>query len=64
MADRFDEMKDDASEAMDEHSDRARDGMQAGADKADDMTGGRYGDTIDKGHDAASDKLDEWDSEQ
>jgi hypothetical protein len=58
MSDKFDEMKDKATDATGEHSDQAKDGMQSAADKADEKTGGKYGDQIDKGMDAASDKVD------
>ena len=58
MSDKFDEMKDKATDAMGEHGDKAKEGMQSAADKADEKTGGKYGDQIDKGMDAASDKVD------
>jgi hypothetical protein len=63
MADRFDETKDKATDAMG-GTDKAKDGMQSAADKADEMTGGRHSDQIDKGQDAHRTSFDEWDNQQ
>jgi hypothetical protein len=60
MADKFDEMKDKGADAAGGNKDKVQDGMQSAADKADEATGGKYGDQIDKGRDAATDKMDEW----
>ena len=65
MSDKFDEMgsdklQDKATDAASGNKDKAQDGMQSAADKAEEMTGGKYGDQIDKGTDAAADKMDEW----
>ena len=60
MADKFDEMKDQAADAAGGNQDKVQDGMQSAADKADEMTGGKHSDQIDKGRDAASEKMDEW----
>ena len=60
MADKFDEMKDKSADAMSGNEDKVQDGMQSAADKGDEMTGGKYADHIEKGRDAASEKMDEW----
>jgi hypothetical protein len=62
MADKYDEMKDKATDAV--GTDQAKDGMRGAADEADEMTGGQHTDSIDKGMDAASDKMDERDTWQ
>jgi hypothetical protein len=60
MADKYDEMKDKTGDAVSGNKDKVQDGMQSAADKADETTGGKYGDQIDKGRDAATDKMDDW----
>jgi len=49
---------DKAKEMLSGHSGQAKDGVDKAADKADDMTGGKYGDKIDMGADKVKDGVD------
>jgi hypothetical protein len=46
------------------NSEKAKDGIDKGADVADDKTGGQYSDQIDKGADAAKDAVDGLDGDK
>ena len=59
----FDNLKDKATEAVDEHGDKIGEGLDKAADFADDKTGGQYGDKIDQGTDMAKDQLDNLDGQ-
>jgi len=59
----FDNMKDKATEAVNEHGDQVGEGINKAGDFADEKTGGKYGDKIDKGADMAKDQLDNLDGQ-
>jgi MT0933-like antitoxin protein len=59
-----DSFKDKADQAIDKiGGDRAKQGVEKGGDKLDDMTGGKYAGHVDKGQDAASDYVDRTDDD-
>jgi MT0933-like antitoxin protein len=49
---------DKAKQMLSGHSDTAKKGVDKAADKADDMTGGKYGDQIDMGAEKAKEGVD------
>lgn len=59
----FDNLKDKATEAVDEHGDKIGEGLNKAGDFADEKTGGQYGDKIDQGADMAKDQLDNLDGQ-
>ena len=59
----FDNLKDKASDLVNEHGDQVGQGLDKAAEFADEKTGGQYGDKIDQGADFAKDQLDNLDGE-
>jgi len=59
----FDNLKDKAGDAVDEHGGKIGEGVDKAGDFADDKTGGKYGDKIDQGGDLAKDRLDDLDGQ-
>ena len=59
----FDNLKDKATEAVDEHGDKIGEGLDKAGEFADEKTGGQYGDKIDQGTDMAKDQLDNLDGQ-
>ena len=59
----FDNLKDKATEAVDEHGDKIGEGLDKAGEFADEKTGGKYGDKIDQGTDMARDQLDNLDGQ-
>ena len=59
----FDNMKDKATEAVDEHGDKVDGGLDKAGEFADEKTGGEHGDKIDQGTDMAKDRLDGLDGQ-
>ncbi|MEU4195341.1 antitoxin [Kribbella sp. NPDC026611] len=59
----FDNLKDKATDAVDEHGDQIGEGVDKAGDFADEKTGGKYGDKIDQGGDMAKDQLDKLDGQ-
>jgi hypothetical protein len=59
----FDNMKDKATDAVDDHGDQVSGGLDKAGDALDDKTGGKYGDKIDQGTDQAKDRLDALDGQ-
>ena len=57
----FDKLETEGTAAVDEHGDKMEQGIDKGADVADDKTGGRYGEQIDAGSEKAKDALDDLD---
>jgi len=62
MAD-FDELKDKAQDAAKQHPDQVGKGLQEAGQFADEHTGGKYGDQIHKGQDAAQNYFTGQDSQ-
>lgn len=59
-----DSFKDKADQAIDKiGGDRAKQGVEKGGDKLDDMTGSKYSEHVDKGQDAASNYIDRTDDD-
>ncbi|MEO6997849.1 MAG: antitoxin [Terracoccus sp.] len=54
----FDNMKDKLTELVDQHGDKAGDGVDKAGDLADEKTGGKYADKVDMGQQKAKDALD------
>jgi 4-alpha-glucanotransferase len=54
----MDDLGDKAKDALEGHEDQAEKVVDAAGDKADDMTGGKYDEQIDKAEDAAKDRLE------
>ena len=59
----FDNMKDKATDAVDDHGDKISGGLDKAGDALDEKTGGKYGDKIDQGTDKAKDGLDSLDGQ-
>ena len=55
---------DKAKEMLSGHSDQVKNGVDKAADKADERTGGKYGDQIDMGADKMKDGMDSMDDPQ
>ena len=55
---------DKAREAADQHDDKVDQGLEKAGDFADDKTGGKYGEHIDKGVDAAQQRTGDGDTQQ
>ncbi|HET6738976.1 MAG TPA: antitoxin [Kribbella sp.] len=53
----FDNMKDKAEDLAKEHPDQVNEGLEKAGDFADDKTGGKFEDQIDKGQDFARDRM-------
>lgn len=57
----FDNLKDKASEAAEQHGDKVEQfsdqGIERGGDALDDKTGGKFSDQIDKGQQAADERI-------
>ena len=53
----FDEMKDKAKDLLGQHSDQAEQGIDKARDLADEKTGGKHSDQIDKLADQAKERL-------
>lgn len=53
-----------AKDLVSGNSDKVKDGIDQGADIADDKTGGKYSDQIDQGAEAAKDAVDGLDGEK
>jgi hypothetical protein len=54
----FDEMKDKAKDMLGQHGDKAEQGVDKARDLADQKTGGKHSDQIDKVADQAKQRLD------
>jgi hypothetical protein len=54
----FDDMKNKATELVDEHGDKVKDGIDKAADFVDDKTGGQHTDKIDSVAEKAKDAVD------
>ena len=54
----FDNIKDKATELVDQHGDKAGEGIDKAGDLADEKTGGKYADKVDLGQQKAKDGLD------
>jgi hypothetical protein len=59
----FDNIKDKASDLVDDHGDKVGEGLDKAGDLADEKTGGKYSDQIDGGVDQAKDRLDGLDGQ-
>jgi hypothetical protein len=59
----FDNLKDKASDLVDDHGDKVGEGLDKAGDFADEKTGGKYSDQIDGGVDQAKDRLDGLDGQ-
>jgi hypothetical protein len=59
----FDNMKDKASDLVDDHGDKVGEGLDKAGDFADEKTGGKYSDQIDQGVDQAKGGLDGLDGQ-
>ena len=59
----FDNMKEQAGKAVDEHSDQVDQGMDKAAEFANEKTGGEHGDQIAQGTQKARDGLDSLDGQ-
>ncbi|GAA0593165.1 hypothetical protein GCM10009534_29350 [Kribbella sandramycini] len=59
----FDNLKDKATGAVDDHGDKVSEGLDKAGEFANEKTGGEHGDKIDKGTDFAKDRLDGLDGE-
>jgi MT0933-like antitoxin protein len=57
----FDKLRRKSTTAVDEHGDKIEQGIDKGADVADDKTGGQHGDKIDAGAEKSKDALDSLD---
>lgn len=57
LMDKFDEMKEKAKDQLGKHSDKTDDSVEKVGDKADEKTGGKYSDKVDKGRDMAKERL-------
>lgn len=55
---------DKAKEMLSGHTDEVQEGVDKAADKADDMTGGKYGNQIDQGADRVKDGVDSMSAKQ
>jgi hypothetical protein len=53
----FDNMKDKAEDLAKEHPDQVNEGLEKAGDFADDKTGGKFEDQIDKGQEFARDRM-------
>ena len=53
----FDNMKDKAEDLAKEHPDQVNEGLEKAGDFADEKTGGKFEDQIDKGQDFARDRM-------
>lgn len=54
----LDDIKNKASDLVDEHGDKVKDGIDKAADLADDKTGGKHSETIDSVADKAKGAID------
>lgn len=59
----FDNIKDKATELVDQHGDKAGEGIDKAGDLIDEKTGGTYSDKIDLGQQKAKDGLDGLDGQ-
>ncbi|WP_406047459.1 antitoxin [Kribbella sp. NBC_00889] len=59
----FDNLKDQATGAVDEHGDKVSEGLDKAGEFANEKTGGEYGEKIDQGTDFARDRLDGLDGQ-
>ncbi|MGO4662805.1 antitoxin [Terrabacter sp. 2TAF16] len=59
----FDNMKDRASELVDQHGDQVGDGVDKAGDLVDEKTGGQYADKVDQGQDGLKNALDGLDGQ-
>ena len=59
----FDKLRRKSTDTVEEHGDQVGQGIDKGADFADDKTGGKYGEKIDAGDDKAKDALEGLDGE-
>ncbi len=59
----FDNMKDKASDLVDEHGEQVGEGVDKAGDFVDEKTGGQYADKVDQGQTAAKDALDNLDGQ-
>jgi hypothetical protein len=59
----FDKLRRKGTSAVDEHGDKIGQGIDKGADVADDKTGGRYAEQIDTGAEKGMDALDQLDGQ-
>ncbi|QYJ02746.1 antitoxin [Nocardioides panacisoli] len=57
----FSKAKDKLTKAVDDHGDKISDGIDKGAAKLSEKTGGKYDDKIQQGTDKAKDALDKLD---
>jgi len=57
----LDKLRGKASDAVDKHGEKIRDGIDKAAHLADDKTGGKHTDKINSGADKAKDALDKLD---
>ena len=59
----FDNIKDKATELVDQHGDQAGQGIDKAGDLIDEKTGGRYADKVDLGQQKSKDGLDGLDGQ-
>jgi hypothetical protein len=57
FGDKMNEMKDKATDALGKHGDKADQGIDKAQQMVDDRTGNKYSDQIQKGADAAKDRV-------
>ena len=57
----FDKLRRKSTDVVEEHGGKVEQGIDEGADVADDKTGGKYGEKIDAGAEQAKDGLDRLD---
>lgn len=60
----FDNLRDKASGAVDEHGEKIDDGIERGSDFASEKTGGKHDEHIDRGSDKVREGLDSLDGEK
>ena len=59
----FDNMKDKATELVDQHGDQVGDGVDKAGDFVDERTGGQYADKVDQGQEGLKNALDGLDGQ-
>ncbi len=59
----FDNLKDKATGAVDDHGDKVSEGLDKAGGMVDDKTGGEHSDKISQGTDQAKDRLDSLDGQ-
>lgn len=64
IGDKFNELRDQAQEKLGQHGDKVDQGVEKARDMADERTGGKYSDQLDKGADQVKQRFGEQDQNQ